>query len=67
MLPCALIDLLQIHLFLDPLAPCEMGADGLFNTGVVKQRPELFGDKVDKKLGVELFQFKAKGFFAVLT
>ena len=49
-----LIDLFQIHLFLDTLAPRLMGADGLFDTGVVKQRPQFFGDKVDEKFGVKL-------------
>ena len=44
-----------------------MGADGFLNTGVVEQRPQLFGDKVDKKLGVELFQLQVKGLFAVLA
>ena len=56
-----LIDLFQIHLFLDTLAPCLMGADGLFDTGVVKQRPQLFGDKVDEKFGVKLLQFEVEG------
>ena len=62
-----LIDLFQIHLFLDTLAPCLMGADGLFDTGVVKQRPQLFGDKVDEKFGVKLLQFEVEGLCAVLA
>lgn len=62
-----LIDLFQIHLFPDTLAPCLMGADGLFDTGVVKQRPQLFGDKVDEKFGVKLLQFEVEGLCAVLA
>lgn len=44
-----------------------MGADGLFDTGVVKQRPQLFGDKVDEKFGVKLLQFEVEGLCAVLA
>ena len=44
-----------------------MGADGLFDTGVVKQRPQLLGDKVDKKFGVKLLQLEVKRLFAVLA
>ena len=35
--------------------------------GVVKQRPQLFGDKVDEKFGVKLLQFEVEGLCAVLA
>ena len=35
-----------------------MSADGLFDTGVVEQWPQLLGDKVDKKFSVKLLQLE---------
>ncbi len=32
-----------------------------------KQRPQLFGDKVDEKFGVKLLQFEVEGLCAVLA
>jgi hypothetical protein len=44
-----------------------MGADGLFDTGVVKQRPQLFGDKVDKNSASNCSSSRSKWVFAVLA